>query len=96
MTRIKEWYNRFKEGQTSVESDLRSGRPSTCRNEGNINEVNHLIFDNRRLTEREIGDELNSGKDSAHAILTQDLGMQRVAAKFVPRLLSQEQKHFLL
>ena len=28
-TRIKEWYNRSKGGRTSVDSDSRSGRPST-------------------------------------------------------------------
>ena len=31
-------------------------------------------------------------KDSAHAILRDDLNMHRVAAKFVPKLLSPEQK----
>ena len=30
-TQIKEWYNRFKEGRTSVDSDSRSGRPSTTK-----------------------------------------------------------------
>jgi len=33
ITQIKEWYNRFKYGLTSVESDARSGRPSTNRND---------------------------------------------------------------
>ena len=30
-TRIKEWYNRFKGGRTSVDSDSRSGRPSMTK-----------------------------------------------------------------
>ncbi|PNF34501.1 hypothetical protein B7P43_G11214 [Cryptotermes secundus] len=30
---IKEWYNRFKDGRTSVDSEPRSGRPSTSQNE---------------------------------------------------------------
>jgi hypothetical protein len=29
ITQIKEWYNQFKEGCTSVESNARSSRPST-------------------------------------------------------------------
>jgi hypothetical protein len=29
ITQIKEWYNRFKDGRTSVVSDARSGRPTT-------------------------------------------------------------------
>ena len=35
-TRIKEWYNRFKGGRTSVDSDSRSGRPSTIKTLDNI------------------------------------------------------------
>jgi len=30
---VFDWFRRFKEGRTSVESDPRSGRPSTSRNE---------------------------------------------------------------
>jgi len=29
ITRIKEWYNRFKDGSTSVDSEPRQSRPST-------------------------------------------------------------------
>jgi len=31
-TQVFDWFRRFKNGRTSVESDLRSGRPSTSRN----------------------------------------------------------------
>ncbi len=96
VTQIKVWYNRFKDGRTSVESNECSGRPSTCCNDAIIEEVKTLIMANRHLIVREIGDELGISKDSAHAILTQDLGMRRVSAKFVPRLLSEEQKQVRL
>ncbi|GFT08297.1 HTH_48 domain-containing protein [Nephila pilipes] len=49
----------------------------------------------RRLTAREIAQEVGVSKDSAHAILREDLNMNRVAAKFVPKLLSSEQKDLL-
>ncbi|XP_065305928.1 protein GVQW3-like [Dermacentor albipictus] len=39
-TQIEEWYNRFKDGRTLVESKPRSGRPSTCRNDQVSAEVN--------------------------------------------------------
>ena len=32
VTQIKEWFNRFKNGRTSVESEKRSGSPQTARN----------------------------------------------------------------
>ena len=38
-TRIREWYNRFKAGRTSVDSDSRSGRPSKTKTLDNIDRV---------------------------------------------------------
>ena len=35
-TRIREWYNRFKGDRISVDSDSRSGRPSTTKTLHNI------------------------------------------------------------
>ena len=41
---------------------------------------------------REVADEVGISKTSCHEILTENLGMQCVAAKFVPRLLTDEQE----
>ena len=49
-TKNKEWYNRFKDGRMSVESDACSGRPSTSRNEELIDQVRTLIMQDRRVT----------------------------------------------
>jgi hypothetical protein len=46
-TQIKEWYDRFKNGRTSVDSDQRTGRPSTSRNPDVINKVRGLIMEDR-------------------------------------------------
>ena len=54
---VFEWFRRFKEGRTSVESDSRSGRPSTSRNEEVIAKVRTIVRNNRRLTVREIADD---------------------------------------
>ena len=92
ITQIKEWYNRFKDGRTSVESEPRSGRPSTCRNDQVIAKVNAVVMRDRRLTIREIAEEVGLSTFSAHSIVTEDLAMKRVSAKFVPKLLTAEQK----
>jgi len=47
-TQVKEWLWLFKEGQTSVESDERSGRPSTGRNQLMIDKVHSAVLDSRR------------------------------------------------
>ena len=92
ITQIKEWYNRFKDGRTSVESEQRSDRPSTCRNDQVITKVNAVVMRDHLLTIREIAEELGLSTLSAHSIVTEDLAMKIVSAKFVPKLLTAEQK----
>lgn len=90
--RVFEWFKRFKEGRTTVESDEREGRPSTSRNEEMIQKIRTAIRGNRRLTIMELSNEFQISFGSVQTILTTDLDMRRVAAKFVPKLLSGEQK----
>ncbi|XP_042243425.1 protein GVQW3-like [Homarus americanus] len=92
---IKLWYKRFKDGRESVESDPRSGKPSTSRTTENVERVRVAINENRRLTVRELED-LGLPRTSVSEILMQDLGMKRVAPKFVPRLLPRELRNFVL
>jgi hypothetical protein len=39
ITQINEWYNQFKNGRTSVESDQRTVRPSTSQNPDIIDNI---------------------------------------------------------
>jgi DNA-directed RNA polymerase specialized sigma24 family protein len=48
-------------------------------------------LEDRRLTIREIADEVGISTGSAHSVVTEYLHMYREVAKFVPKLLSQEQ-----
>ena len=61
-TRIKERYNRFKGGRTSVDSDSRSGRPSTTKTFDNIERERLAIEDDRRLTVPELENDLGIPK----------------------------------
>ena len=96
ITRIKEWYNRFKDGSTLVDSEPRHGRPSTSRNDNVINQVRTLLMQDRCITVRELADEVGVSIGSVHTILTADFGLRRVSAKFVPKLLMMEQKQLRL
>jgi AraC-like DNA-binding protein len=95
-TQIKEWFNRFEDGRTLANSDQCSGRLSTSCNANVIENVHSLILEDRRLTIREIADEVGISARSAHSIVTEDLHMCRVVVKFVPKLLSQEQQQLRL
>ena len=51
-----------------------------------------MIRGYRRLTVREVANEVGISIGSCHQVFTQKLQMSRVSAKFVPRLLTVDQK----
>ena len=91
-TQTYEWWKHFKEGRTLVDDDPRSGRPSTSKTEYNVAKVREVIRSNCRLTVREVAEEVSISKTVCHEILTENWDMHRIAAKFVPCLLTNDQK----
>ena len=79
-TRIKEWYNRFKGGRTSVDSDSRSGRTSETKTLDIIERVRIAIEGDCRLTVLELENDLGIPKTTVWEILNKILGMTRVCA----------------
>lgn len=75
-----------------MESDPKSGRPSTTKTAQNIHKVNQLESTDRRLAVRMILEELSLNWESVLIILVQELGMRKVCTKMVPKLLSDYQK----
>ncbi|XP_011859020.1 PREDICTED: putative uncharacterized protein FLJ37770 [Vollenhovia emeryi] len=80
---VYRWYKMFSEGREDVNDEERAGRPSTSITDENIDEVKKI---------GEVAEDLNISIGSCHSIFTNDLGMRRIAAKFVPKLLTFDQK----
>jgi len=87
-----EWFSRFKAGRTSTDDDERSGRPVSSLTPEMIDRVRHVIREDRRRTVDEVSMLVGISHGICHNILIEDLKMRRVASKFVPRLLSVDQK----
>jgi hypothetical protein len=79
-----EWFKGFKEGRTSVSENPRPGRPSTSTDDHQVEWVREVIGGNRRLTVREVAEEMGISVGSCHAILTRKPQMHCASAKFVP------------
>ena len=90
--RLFEWHKRFTSGREEVEDDPKSGRPSTTKTADNIGKVNELVRSDRRLTVRMMAEEQNINRESVRIILSEELGMRKMCAKMVPKLLSDDQK----
>ncbi|EDW55836.1 GM17389 [Drosophila sechellia] len=91
-TVVYQWHERFRSGRESVNDDERSGRPSTSKTDENIDKIKDWMIVDRKLTIREMAEELDIAFGSVQDILVNDLGLRRVAAKLVPKDLNFVQK----
>ena len=89
-TQVQLWYNRFKEGRKDVNDDVRATRTSTT--DENIEAVKKMILDNRRITFRDIADDVGISFDSCQAIFTDVLDMKHAAAKIVSKLQNKHRR----
>ena len=90
-TQVFEWFARFKR-RMSIEDPL-SGRLSTSRTDENVEKNREKINEDRRYTIDGISEATGVSWSSCQRILIVDLNMRHVATKFVPRLLTQDQKN---
>ena len=91
-TTICRWYADFKRGRTDKNDAERSGRSNKAVTPENIKQVLKIVMDDRKLKVREIAKMVNISTGSVSTILNEKLGMKKVFSKWVPRLLTMEQK----
>jgi hypothetical protein len=91
-TQMFQWHVRFMTGRTSVDDDEYTGRLTSCTTPETVARIQELIRQDRRRTIRDIAEEVEVGYGTCQRVLTEELGMHRVAAKFVPRILTADQK----
>ena len=76
----------------SCDEQPSSGRPSTCRNDENLEKVRNAINADRHRTIDEISGITGLCWSSCQRMLTENLNVKRVSVKFVPRLLTEYKK----
>ena len=63
-------------------------RPCTSKTDENVTNVRNLVRSDRRLTVRMISSVVNLNRQTVHEILTFEMGMQKICAKLVPKILT--------
>lgn len=93
-TQAYEWYKEFKAGRTVVDDLPRFGRPSTSVTDENIEEVKKIVLEDRRVSIREIAADLGVSFRSVQSVMHDVLGLRRVEARLVLRVLNVLQKQY--
>ena len=78
---------RFDNGDEDLYDDPRPGRPTSSKTRSNIERVQTILYEDRRITLRGLEERVGISKSTLHSIITEDLEMSKVAARWVPKLL---------
>jgi hypothetical protein len=85
---VGSWVQQFTEGRTSCENKPQEPAPRTGRSEDKIARVEQMVMEDRRLTVRQIAANVGTSVGSVDTILHEDLKLQKVSARWVPRMLA--------
>lgn len=89
---IYKWHSHFKQGHTTTDDAERSGRPKTSLVPESIKRVHKLILQDRKLKLREVSAIVKISGGSVHTILHENLCLTKLFSKWVPRVLTVDQK----
>ena len=86
------WCKKFKSGVDSVEDVPHARRPKTATLQKIVEKVTNLVATNAKFTTRHIAKCVGISAGAAHTIPTGALKMRRISARWIPHLLTKEQK----
>ena len=86
------WVKAFKAGKFSVEDDTSPGRPETFVTKANIAALKIVVKQDARLSVKDIGSCTGISEGSVQTILKKRLNLRKGCARWIPHLLTEEQK----
>ena len=86
------WHKRLKEGRESVRDDERCERSKEVRTPELIGQLKNSMDKDRRVSIETISAQFDVSVGIVHTIIREELKIRKICAKFVPRVLREEQK----
>lgn len=89
---VHKWFTEFKCGRTNTEDAPRPGRPVEVTTSEMVDKVHDMVMDDPKLKVREIAETVSISTERVVTILHEHCHMRKLCAKWVPRLLTEQQK----
>ncbi len=89
---MEHWLTQSRRGRITIENEPRDPRPSLHRTEEQLAILKECLADTKSWSVWELSFKLEIPKTTIHRMLRQDLGLTKRLAKWVPHVLSEEQK----
>ena len=89
---VFERHKRFEKGMESVRNEERCGRSKEVRTPELIGQIKNLMDKDCRVSIETTSAQFDVSVGTVHTIICEELKMQKICAKFVPRVLREDQK----
>ncbi|XP_014469757.1 PREDICTED: putative uncharacterized protein FLJ37770 [Dinoponera quadriceps] len=89
---VKQWVSEFKKGRTSTSDDPRSGRSVEVTTPEMIEKIHKIVMEDRRLKVSETVEATRMSTERVRNISHEHLSIRKLCARWVPRLLTFDQK----
>ena len=89
---VFEWHKKFNEGRESVRDDNICGRSKEVRTPDLIGQIKNFMDKDHLVSIETITAQFDVSVGTVHTIIREKLKMRKICAKFVPRVLREDQK----
>lgn len=89
---VQYWFTEFRCGRTSTKTIPSPGRPNEVTTPEMVNKIHDIVLDDPKVKVREIAAVVGISTERVYNILHEHLHMKKLCARWVPRLLTIDQK----
>ena len=89
---VFEWHKRLKKGNETVRDDKRCVRNKDVRTAELTDQIKNFMAKDRRVSIETISAQFDVSVGTVHTIIREELKIRKICAKFVPRVLREDQK----
>ena len=89
---VRRWKKKFESGVESIKNALKSDRPKSASGKEIVSKIKEIMEGDARFTVHDITRKVGISLSTVHLILKKHLKVRKISARWVPHLLTDEQK----